>query len=116
MSNQSMLQGSLFAIALPLVFAATTGAALADCKSGYVWREARPNDDVCVTPPQRSEAKAQNANGPNNVQPGGGPYGPTTCRQGYVWREAYSGDVVCVTPTERQEAKDENAAGPSHTN
>ena len=116
MSNQSMLQGSLFAITLPLVFAATTGAALADCKSGYVWREARPNDDVCVTPAQRSEAKAQNANGPNNVQPGGGPYGPTTCRQGYVWREAYSGDVVCDTPTERQEAKDENAAGPSHTN
>ena len=116
MSNQSMLQGSLFAIALPLVFAATTGAALADCKSGYVWREARPNDDVCVTPPQRSEAKAQNANGPNNVQPGGGAYGPTTCRQGYVWREAWEGDTVCVTPTERQEAKDENAAGPSHTN
>jgi hypothetical protein len=116
MSNVSILKSSLFAIALPLAFAVTTGSALADCKTGYVWREARPNDDVCVTPPQRSDAKLQNANGPNNVQAGGGAFGPTTCRNGYVWREAYSGDVVCVTPTERQTAKDENAAGPGHTN
>jgi hypothetical protein len=116
MSNGSMLKGSLFAIALPLVLAGTTGSALADCKSGFVWREARPNDFVCVTPPQRSEAKAQNANGPNNVQPGGGAFGPTTCRQGYVWREAWEGDTVCVTPTERQEAKNENAENASHTN
>ena len=116
MTNKSMLQGSLFAIALPLVFAGTTGSALADCKNGFVWREARPNDFVCVTPAQRSEAKAQNANGPNNVQPGGGAFGPTTCRQGYVWREAWEGDTVCVTPTERQEAKNENAANASHTN
>jgi len=116
MSNKSMLKGSLFAIALPLVFAITTATAFADCKTGYVWREAKPNDDVCVTPQQRTDAKLQNANGPNNVQAGGGPYGPNTCRQGYVWREAFGGDVVCVTPTERQTAKDENAAGPSHTN
>jgi hypothetical protein len=116
MSNVSIIRGSLFAIALPFVFAITSGSALADCKTGYVWREARPNDFVCVTPAQRSEAKAQNANGPNNVQPGGGALGPTTCRQGYVWREAWEGDTVCVTPTERQEAKNENAANASHTN
>ena len=116
MSNKSMLRTSLFAIALPLVFATTTANAEPVCKSGFVWREARVNDFVCVTPGQRSEAKAQNANGPNNVQPGGGPYGPTTCRQGYVWREAWDGDTVCVTPTERQEAKNENAGNASHTN
>jgi hypothetical protein len=116
MSNKSMLKASLFSLALPLALAVTTGTALADCKSGFVWREARPNDFVCVMPAQRSEAKAQNANGPNNVQPGGGPYGPTTCRQGYVWREAWDGDTVCVTPTERQKAKNENAGNTSHTN
>jgi len=116
MTNKSMLKGSLFAIALPLVFAVTAGSALADCKGGFAWREARPNDFVRMTPAQRSEAKAQNASGPNNVQPGGGPYGPTTCREGYVWREAFEGDTVCVTPTERREAKNENAGNASHTN
>lgn len=67
MSNQSMLQGSLFTIVLPLVFAATTGAALADCKSGYVWREAYSGDVVCVTPTERQEAKDENAAGPGHT-------------------------------------------------
>jgi hypothetical protein len=74
---------------------------LADCKSGYVWRDAKDGDGVCVSPAERAEAKGQNANAENNRKVGGGPYGPNTCRDGYVWREAFAGDVVCVTPYER---------------
>lgn len=31
------------------------------CKVGYVWREARPGDQVCVTPKERSQVAAENA-------------------------------------------------------
>jgi hypothetical protein len=81
-----------------------------------VWRDAQDGDGVCVTPAERAEAKAQNANGANNRVAGGGAYGPNTCRNGYVWREAFGGDVVCVTPYERQKAKNQNAANASHSN
>ncbi len=30
------------------------------CKQGYVWREAIPNDRVCVTPEVRSQAAEDN--------------------------------------------------------
>lgn len=99
-----------------IVLAVTIGSAAADCRSGYVWRNAKDGDAVCVTPSDRAEAKQQNANAANNVQRGGGAYGPNTCRQGYVWREAFGGDVVCVTPYERQKAADQNAQSASHTN
>src|SRR5258708_3499321 len=112
MLKRPLLRASLFAIALPFAFVAVTGTALADCKSGYVWRDAKDGDGVCVTPAERAEAKAQNANAENNRKVGGGPYGPNTCRDGYVWREAFAGDVVCVTPFERQKAKNQNAASP----
>ena len=88
MPKTSLLRASLFTIALPFAFAIATGTALADCKSGYVWRDAKDGDGVCVTPQDRAEAKAQNANAENNRRVGGGNYGPNTCRDGYVWREA----------------------------
>jgi hypothetical protein len=116
MSNTKLLRRSALALAIPLAFAITIGTAAADCKSGYVYRDAKDGDGVCVTPSDRAEAKAQNANAANNRQPGGGASGPNTCRQGYVWREAFGGDVVCVTPFERQKAADQNRAGPSHSN
>jgi hypothetical protein len=116
MSKTPLLTGSIFAIALSLAFALTTDAAMADCKSGYVYRDAKDGDGICVTPGERSEAKAQNANAENNRKVVGGPYGPNTCRDGYVWREAFAGDVVCVTPFERQKARQQNAANASHTN
>ena len=103
-----------FAIAIPLTFAIGVCNA-APCKSGFVWRDAADGDAVCVTPDERTTAKQQNANGPNNRQPGGGPYGPNTCRQGYVWREAFGGDVVCVTPYERDQARQQNALSPQRT-
>jgi hypothetical protein len=112
MSKTSLLSGSVFAI----VLLALATDAVAGCKSGYVWRDAKDGDGACVTPGERAEAKAQNANADNNRKGGGGNYGPNTCRDGYVWREAFAGDVVCVTPFERQKAKNQNAASASHSN
>src|SRR5262249_2014866 len=66
------------------------------CKNGFVWREARPGDNVCVTPQTRSQTAADNRMAAFRRSPNGGPYGPSTCKQGYVWREAFPGDLVCV--------------------
>jgi hypothetical protein len=85
------------------------------CKSGYVWRDARNGDGVCVTPAERDQVHAQNAAAASNRNPGGGDYGPLTCKSYYVWRDAFNGDGVCVTPAERDLAHQQNAPGPSHT-
>ena len=77
------------------------------CKQGYVWREARPSDHVCVYPKTRDEVAQQNREAARLwVQ---GDYGPRTCRQGYVWREAFKGDQVCVRPEVRDRTRDDNA-------
>src|SRR5262245_46850250 len=95
-----------------LALTVTIGSAdAAGCKPGFVWRDAKDGDGVCVTPDERAEAKLQNANAINNRRPGGG----NTCRDGYVWREAFVGDAVCVTPHERQKAKQQNALGPERS-
>ncbi|MCO6428977.1 hypothetical protein [Nitrosomonas communis] len=109
------LKISTFVIVVPLAVAMMIETAAAECKPGYVWRDAQDGDGVCVTPAERAEAKAQNANAANNRRVGGGPSGPNTCRDGYVWREAFAGDVVCVTPHEREKAKNQNAESPRHT-
>jgi hypothetical protein len=31
------------------------------CRSGYVWREAKPGDVVCVTPEERQQVREDNA-------------------------------------------------------
>lgn len=85
------------------------------CLQGYVWREARPTDHVCVTPAERSRVAADNAAAPTRVNPSG-PYGPDSCIQGYVWREAYNGDHVCVTPDQRTQAADDNAHASERSN
>jgi hypothetical protein len=113
--TKTLLKMSAAVIAIPVAFTITAGTAAAGCKSGYVWRDAKDGDGVCVTPGERAEAKAQNANAANNRRPGGGPYGPNTCRDGYVWREAFAGDVVCVTPYERQRTQQQNAANAANT-
>ena len=105
-----LLKVSAAAVGAALVSTIAIGSAeAAGCKSGFVWRDAKDGDGVCVTPAERSEAKLQNANAANNRRPGGG----NTCRDGYVWREAFVSDAVCVTPHERQKAKEQNALGPS---
>lgn len=83
------------------------------CKPGFVWREAVPDDHVCVPPAERDSAAQQNREAASHRLPNGGPYGPDTCVQGFVWRDAFSGDHVCVTPAARQQAANDNAQGPS---
>lgn len=78
------------------------------CKQGFVWREAVANDHVCVPPAEREAAKADNAQGGQRRQSGGGASGPDTCRQGFVWREVIPTDHVCVTPQTRARVVDDN--------
>jgi hypothetical protein len=80
-----------------------------ECQQGYVWRDSRPGDHVCVTPRERAVARFENNVAETRVQAGGGAYGPATCQNGYVWREAFAGDTVCVPPSERRRAKMNNA-------
>jgi hypothetical protein len=85
----------------------------ATCKAGFVWRVARPDDLVCVTPASRARVAEENRTAAERVQPGGGAYGPNTCRSGFVWREAFNGDGICVTPDIRTLVREENRLGPS---
>ncbi|MGW0159869.1 hypothetical protein ACWDUN_11150 [Mycobacterium sp. NPDC003323] len=82
------------------------------CTSGFVWREARPGDRVCVTPAERDAVAQQNANFGANRDPNAG-YGPLGCAQGFVWREAFDGDAFCVPPGFRQQMFGANAAANS---
>ena len=97
------------------VFSATADAAGPSgpdtCLFGYVWRETRATDRVCVTPATRTQAADDNAAHASRVQPGGGAYGPNTCRPGFVWRDAYANDQICVTPETRTQTAADNAAG-----
>lgn len=89
---------------------APTAAADDTCQQGFVWREARPGDLVCVTPAVRARTAEENARPFLNAIPGS-----DTCEPGFVWREAFVGDLVCVTPAIRAEAAQDNAAAASRT-
>jgi TIR domain len=78
------------------------------CLTGFVWRDARPGDKVCVTPETRQRTVDENRSASLRHEPAGGPYGAKTCRQGYVWREAFVGDATCVPPESRQAAAADN--------
>ena len=82
-----------------------------ECASGYVWREARSTDHVCVTPESRTLVKQENGGARERWTAGA--YGPHTCKQGYVWREAFKGDDVCVTPERRDQVREENRVAKS---
>lgn len=77
------------------------------CLEGYVWRESRPADHVCVTPAVRTQTALDNSVRASRWT--SGPYGPHTCVYGYVWREAFPGDDVCVLPSVRNQARADNA-------
>jgi hypothetical protein len=47
-------------LAAPLALMIATSAEAALCKQGFVWRDAKDGDGVCVTPAERAEAKMQN--------------------------------------------------------
>ncbi|GHO80444.1 hypothetical protein KSD_82150 [Ktedonobacter sp. SOSP1-85] len=78
------------------------------CQNGYVFREANPYDQVCVTPDQRTQVYYDNYYAPYRVDPNGA-YGPKTCVNGYVWRNGFGGDYVCVTPAERSQVAYDNS-------
>ena len=84
------------------------------CLQGWVWREARPGDLVCVTGATRAQVAADNAVKASRWV--NGAFGPRTCRNGFVWREAFPGDDVCVTGAQRTQARTDNAAAASRRN
>ena len=112
----------LFGVALVVSAALATAPARADgdfgwytCLEGFVWRQATPDDRVCVTPGARARTLAANEQAEARRVPDG-PYGPDTCLDGYVWREAVDGDHVCVTPDERAQAADDNQEAEARRN
>src|SRR5262245_694980 len=78
------------------------------CKQGFVWREARPSDHVCVTPQTRAQTAEDNRLAASRIDPNNRAYGPNTCKQGFVWRDAFPGDFVCVTSQTRAQAAEDN--------
>ena len=78
------------------------------CIQGYVWREAFPNDHVCVSLSVRQRAQDDNAAAMSRRSPTGGVFGPDTCKQGFVWREASAADHVCTTGAVRAQARSDN--------
>lgn len=108
-SNPSRSLGMLLT-AMALCAPATGMAA---CKPGWQLRDAYPNDQVCVSSETYRQVRADNADAPGRVQPGGGAHGPRTCKPGWVWREARKDDLVCVEPRQRAQAKADNRAAAS---
>lgn len=84
------------------------------CLQGYVWREARAGDVVCVTPATRTQTAYDNSVRYSRWVVG--PYGPHTCISGFVWREAFSGDDVCVYPSVRSQAAYDNTQAAARRN
>jgi hypothetical protein len=107
--------GCAAAAAAALMLAATAGSAPAagshgplTCLDGYVWRQATPQDHVCVTPEVRAQTARDNALAPTRRSATPGTFGPDLCAPGYVWREALAGDHVCVTPATWHQVHDDN--------
>src|SRR5262249_24426234 len=64
----------------------------------------------CVTPAERTEARAENDAGMSYRALA---YGPDTCKSGFVWRDEAPNDHVCVPPSHRTVAANENALADS---
>jgi hypothetical protein len=74
------------------------------CLEGWVWREAVPGDDVCVTPATRSQTAYDNSQASLHRNP----IFKSFCRPGYVFRNAVPNDNVCVIPATRDQAVVDN--------
>jgi hypothetical protein len=85
------------------------------CKSPYVWREATPDDHVCVTQATHEKTLQDNSLAPTRRDPKGGGYGADTCLSGYVWRDSFEGDHICVTPDIRDQAAADNRDAANRT-
>lgn len=86
------------------------------CLMGFVWREATPQDRVCVAGSTRARTRSENRTAASRRNPAGGPFGPDTCLQGYVWRGATVDDRVCVLGSSRDAARADNALASSRVN
>jgi hypothetical protein len=104
--------GSVTGLATPAPSGAAGPAGPDSCLDGFVWRDAGPNDHVCVTPARRDRAAEDNELADSRRNPNGGEWGPDTCLEGFIWREAFPGDHVCVTPARFDQVQEENARGP----
>lgn len=118
MKNATIIAGTLLLSALTAPAVAAQGEVDLPygpdtCVQGFVWREAFPDDHVCVTAETRAQAAEDNKQASARREPGGGAYGPDTCLQGYVWREARPGDHVCVTAETRAQAAEDNSRAAS---
>ena len=78
------------------------------CKSPYVWRQATPDDHVCVTQATHEKTLQDNSLAPSRRDQKGGGYGADTCLSGYVWRDSFEGDHICVMPDIRDQAAQDN--------
>jgi hypothetical protein len=83
-----------------------------ECITGYVPRNARPGDVVCVTPATQTQVAAENADPDAHRDPNAGS-GAQSCASGWVWRQAFDGDTICVTPDVRSQTLADNAAANS---
>lgn len=109
-----------------LMMRLSTGAKIEDarCQTGFVWRQARKDDLVCVKPEIRAQTREENRLHRDRVvplseremmlrsvciEPGACPAGPPqACLSGFVWREAYPKDLTCVPPASRAQAQTDN--------
>ena len=103
-----LLRGIPFAIVL-LGMAGSGVMADDRCAQGYVWREATPQDHVCVTPGIRAQVRDDNARAASRISTSDRTYGSDTCAPGFVWRGATPQDHVCVTPGTRAQSRADNA-------
>jgi hypothetical protein len=76
----------------------------AGCRPGFVWRQAGPDDAVCVGFLSRDRIALE-----NRLAASRRTSDTATCRDGLVWREAFAGDTTCVTPWARKAVRIENA-------
>jgi hypothetical protein len=105
MHRHFVLSIPTFLISSALLLSIFAGEARAQsddaCAEGYVWREAFPEDHVCVSPQVRDMVKEQNRNAGQYATKDG-------CVPGYVFRMAGPRDQVCVTEDERDQAEQDN--------
>lgn len=104
-SLPALLLAALLALSASMAGAAPHPDA---CIEGYYWREAVPDDRVCVTPVVREQTARDNQLAGSRREPQGGAYGADTCKPGFVWREARPNDRVCVTPDVREQTARDN--------
>ncbi|KAF2244167.1 hypothetical protein BU26DRAFT_608632 [Trematosphaeria pertusa] len=76
------------------------------CLEGFVWREATPDDHVCVKPSSRDAATWDNSQQASRQNADG------TCKGKWVKRRATASDTACVSRTRKIFTNFDNAAGP----